>query len=440
VPQTHPFSIRRLAPEALLIGAGQGTAALGSIASVRVLTSLLRPSAFGEFALALTGATLAQQLILGPVATASVRYYAPAAESRTLGTYVRATIALFLIGSLILLGLSILLGACFLLAGHRQMLHSLHVAFLFAWVSSASSILDGIQNAARQRAIVAMHQGSGAWLRLALVIVAARAFGASSTGILWAYSAGYALLMASQAFFLFRTLRRAGSLARSGSARPLLASMCRYAWPFSTWGIFTWLQSASDRWALGAYRGLHQAGLYQSLYQIGYYPAAMLTQFLLQVCMPVVFERAGAGGDAKRQRVAERFNNTLTGIVLCATLLGAALSYCGGHRLLALLLAPDYRSQSALITPLILASGCFSAGQIASLNCMTSFSTHRLIAPKVVTAMAGMGLNVWGAVYSGTSGVAAAQVIFSVTYLWWILRLNRRNVLPAFAPMRTREA
>ncbi|HYL72964.1 MAG TPA: hypothetical protein VEU96_02110 [Bryobacteraceae bacterium] len=416
----------RLAPEAFLVASGQAVAAAGSIVGIRVLTTLLRPAAYGEFALALTGATLAQQLILGPVATACVRYYAPAVENRTIGIYARSILALFLIGTFVLLAISIALGLALWISGHRLLLTGLEAAFVFAWVSSASSMLDGIQNAARQRAIVAFHQGLGAWLRLALVIVVARLYGASSGGVLWAYSAGYLLLIGSQAFFLVRTFSCVGSLADAGPARPMLVSMCRYAWPFSAWGIFTWMQSASDRWALSAYSGLYQVGLYQSLYQIGYYPVAMLTQFLLQVCTPILFQKAGGGGDLKRQRLAERFNNTLAAAVLLATILGAAASYFGGHRILALLVAPEYRVRSSLITLLILASGCFSAGQIAALNLMTSFSTRRLIAPKIVTAIAGVALIAVGAAYSATNGVVVAQLIFSAGYLFWILYLNRK--------------
>src|SRR4029077_5096923 len=103
-------------------------------------------------------------------------------------------LALFLIGTFVLLAISTALGLGLCISGHRLLLPGLEAAFAFAWVSSASSMLDGIQNAARQRAIVALHQGIGSWLRLALVIVVAKLYGASSSGVLWGYSAGYVLL------------------------------------------------------------------------------------------------------------------------------------------------------------------------------------------------------------------------------------------------------
>ena len=430
--------VRRIAPEALLVIVGQVVAAAGNIFGIRVLTTLLRPAAYGEFALALTGALLAQQLILGPIGTASIRYFSTAVEDHKLHSYTRSILTMFAVGTFILAAISVALGVVFLATGHRPWLSTLPPAFAFAWISSASSMLDGIQNAARQRVIVAVHQGSGAWLRLAIVVAVARVVTTDSNSILWSYSAAYVLVIGSQLFFLRRTLYRMGWVvqAHAPSTRSMLGAMWKYTWPFSVWGIFTWIQSSSDRWALGAFAGLQQVGLYQSLYQIGYYPIAILTQFLLQVCTPIVFQRAGSGTDSKRRLLAEELNNSLTWVVLAATVLGALLSYLGGHRLLALVLAPEYRSHSSLITIMIVASGCFAAGQVASLNLMTSFSTRRLIAPKMVTAIVGTVFITMGASYRGTIGVALGQAFFSIGYLAWILCLTRSSAEELCRSMR----
>jgi hypothetical protein len=58
---------------------------------------------------------------------------------------------------------------------------------------------------------------------------------------------------------------------------------------------------------------------------------------------------------------------------------------------------------------------------------MTSLATHRLIAPKIVTAVAGAGLIVLGARYRGSYGVAAAQLAFSLSYIVWIFLLDRKH-------------
>jgi O-antigen/teichoic acid export membrane protein len=432
IPQLNRF--QRVAPEAFFVVSGQVVGAAGNIFAIRILTTLLPPAGYGQLALAMTGAVLAQQLVLGPIGTACVRYFAPAQESGEVGTYARAVAWMFLAGSVALGIVALGVGAFLFGTSRLNLLPMLGAAALFAWISSAGSMIDGIQNAARQRKLVALHQGAGAWLRLAIVVGAARYLTQDANSILWSYSAGYAVVIVSQLLFLARTLRRMGSgrarsshSERTHSTGPMLRSMWTYTWPFSAWGVFTWIQNSSDRWALGAFAGLDQVGLYQSLYQVGYYPISMLTQFLLQVSTPIIFQRAGSGADKGRRMNAEGLNNLLTRVVLGATAVGALASYLGGHRLLALVLAPAYRAHSPLITLLILASGCFAAGQIKILNFMTSLATHRLIAPKIVTALAGAGLIVLGARFRGSYGVASAQLAFSLLYLVWIFLLDRRH-------------
>jgi O-antigen/teichoic acid export membrane protein len=437
---------QRVMPEAFFVVSGQVVGALGNIFAIRILTTLLPPAGYGQLALAMTGAVLAQQLVFGPIGTACIRYFAPAQENGELGTYTRAITKMFLAGTLALVAIAALVGLFLAGTARLNLLTILCAAALFAWLLSANSMIDGIQNAARQRKIVAMHQGIGAWLRVGIVVEVARYLSLhanlhatlDANSILWSYSAGYAVLIVSQLFFLARTLRKAmretgpdgterGRMESPHATGPMLRSMWRYTWPFSAWGIFTWIQASSDRWALDAFAGLSQVGIYQSLYQVGYYPIAMLTQFLLQVSTPIIFQRAGSGADRGRRRNAEGLNNLLTRVVLGATAAGALASYLGGHRVLALVLAPAYRAHSPLISLLILASGCFAAGQIKSLNFMTSFATHRLIAPKVVTAIAGAGMIVAGARYWGSYGVASAQLGFALLYLAWIFLLDRRH-------------
>ena len=417
----------RLMSEAGWVAGGQAIATVGSIVAIRVLTGILPPSGYGELALSLTAATLAQQLLMGPIGMGAIRYFALAVEGGQLGAYLKSTVLLVGASSLAIWVASALMGLYLRGSGRSEWLQLLWSASALAWLSSVSSLVDGIQNAARQRAIVAVHQGVGAWLRIALVVVIVKISGASSSKVLWGYAAGYALLLVSQTAFLFRTLSRIGFGSQPSASSSLHTAMWSYAWPFSTWGIFTWLQIASDRWALRAYSSVYQVGLYQSLYQLGFSPIALLTQFIQQVSIPIIFARAGNGDDQDRQLVAKRLNNMLLGATLVLTACGTLFSYAGGHRILALVVAPAYRTHFSLVTGLILAGGLFAAGQIACLNLMTALSTKRLIAPKIGTAAIGIGLNYAGAMFWGTTGVVAAQIAFSSIYLSWILYLTARR-------------
>ena len=100
IPQLNRF--QRVAPEAFFVVSGQVVGAAGNIFAIRILTTLLPPAGYGQLALAMTGAVLAQQLVLGPIGTACVRYFAPAQESGEVGTYARAVAWMFLAGSVAL--------------------------------------------------------------------------------------------------------------------------------------------------------------------------------------------------------------------------------------------------------------------------------------------------------------------------------------------------
>src|SRR5207244_2887150 len=79
--------VKRLAREFLWVGIGQAAAALGGLAGVSLLTRALTPERYGELALGMTVATLTQQSLLGPVAGALLRFFAPATEAGQLNAY-----------------------------------------------------------------------------------------------------------------------------------------------------------------------------------------------------------------------------------------------------------------------------------------------------------------------------------------------------------------
>ena len=81
--------LKRLAQEFLWVGLGQAAATLGGLAGVSLLTRALAPERYGELALGMTVAALTQQVVLGPVSGALLRFFAPAAEAGQLNAYLK---------------------------------------------------------------------------------------------------------------------------------------------------------------------------------------------------------------------------------------------------------------------------------------------------------------------------------------------------------------
>jgi O-antigen/teichoic acid export membrane protein len=419
-------SLRRLGHEAAWVAFGQVLAALGGLVGVRILTGLLDPSSYGELSLALTFATLTQQVVLGPLAGTVLRFLEPALEERAFPAYWAGVRRLATAATVLVIAVSAIVGTGMLAAGRLRWGALILTSSMFALLSGYGAIADAFQNAARQRALVALHQGATQWARVLLAAALLWACGHTSGLALLGYALGSGLVLASQAAFVRRGIIRANdarSSPESGSTAQWTARLASYAFPFAIWGVFTWAYTASDRWALQLSSNLSTVGEYAVLYQLGYYPIALAAGSMTQLLSPILFRRAGDASDRARMDDVHRLNRSILllalGLVLVATL-SASLLHTAIFRLL---VSPQYHAVSGLLPLAVLAGGLFAAGQLAVLALLSETTTTVLLAPKIGTAILGICLNVLGARFLGIPGVLAAGVAFSSAYLVWILLL-----------------
>ncbi len=428
VPNLTLTRFRRLGRELFWVGFGQGLAALGGMVGVRLMTNLLDPTSYGELALGMTVVILAQQLVLGPLSGAFLRFFAPAREANQLGAYLQSIQVLVRQATGVLVGLAGLLTLALCLLGHTQWLGLALAAFVFSLLSGYNSALDGVQNAARQRVVVAWHQGIGQWLRFLAAVALIAVLGASSSVAMMGYALAASLVLGSQLVFLRRKIlpmMAHQAMSRQVDLGNWTKRMRSYAWPFVTWGLFTWALMTSDRWALQSFAETSDVGLYAVLYQLGYYPITLLSALIVQLVSPILFSQAGDGTDSIRVSRSRRLNNLLVLGAVLLTVFITLIAFAFHAQVFSLLVAPDYRMVSSLLPWMILSGGLFASGQIAVLSLLTSTDTETIIAPKIVTASLGGALNFCGAYWFGLRGVIAASVVFSLIYLLWILALAR---------------
>lgn len=201
-------SFRRLFNEGFWIVLGQASAVIGALFGVRLLTELLDPAAYGELALGMALATLVNQTVLGPLGNGVVRFYAPAQEQGGLGGYLNAVRRLVLSATGIIVFMLLLTVACLLIAGRPELIGIALAAIIYASLGGYNSILSGIQNAARQRAIVAFHQGMESWARVLVAAGLLLWLGANSTVAMASYAVAVVLALGSQYFFFENSLAR----------------------------------------------------------------------------------------------------------------------------------------------------------------------------------------------------------------------------------------
>lgn len=422
---------RRLAHEFSWVLAGQAVAAIGAIVGIRFLTKVLEPGAYGEVGLATAAIALPQQILFGPLASATLRSFSAAAEANCVGCFIGATKLLFHVSTGLLAALSALLAIALLGSGQSRWLPLLFAAVLLCALSGSNSLLDGIQNAARHRSVVAWHQAVGQWLRYVLAVTAVFALGPSGVAAMLGYALAAAVVLCSQVAIFRRKIRPlvvSESIPQANEVKTMAGRMCEYGWPFAVYGIFTWAQIASDRWALQYFRSTSDVGLYQALYQVSYYPVTLASGLVVQLVTPILFATAGDGSDHVRVQRTRHLVNTLVGASIGSTLLAVVTMVFLRDRIFALLVAPQYRPVASLAPAMTLAAGLFASAQVAVLSLLISVETRLLIVPKVATAIVGAALSFLGASVWGIKGVVAGSVAFSMLYLIWILFLvNRRR-------------
>jgi len=424
---------RRLGKEGLWVVIGQGMAVLGSLIGVRLLTEALDPTAYGELALGMTVATLVNQTILGPLGVGAIRFYAPARESADFGGYLRAVRALAMQATALIVSMWVVsLGV--LSVAHHPRWNALTTASLaFAVVSGYNAILNGIQNAARQRSIVALHQGIESWARYLIAASFVALLGASSALAMVGYVVSGVLILVSQLLFF----RKIGSQSAIREVRGIGAArkidwrdgIWKFSWPISIFGIFTWGQLASDRWALGLLTSTRDVGMYSALLQLGYYPVSMATGVAVQFLTPILFQRVGDASDAGRNAKARHLTWRLTAVALALTGAAFIVTFALHAQIFRMLVAREYGGISYLLPWMILAGGIFAAAQVTGLNLMSQMKTRKIMVAKIATSLVGIALSFAGARWLGVKGIVIATLTFSTLYFLAIAWLSRREGL-----------
>ena len=420
---------RRLAKEGGWIVIGQIAVVAGALALVRVLTEYLAPAQYGQLALGLTVAGLVNQVVLGGITAGIGRFYAIAAEKQDLGGYLHATGYLLAFATAAVVVIGLIFMASLYGLGYSRWIGLAAAALVFSVLSGYNSTLSGIQNAARQRAIVAFHGGVDAWLKILLAVGVMLWLGTSSTAVVIGYACSSLLITVSQLVFLRRTIPQQHTPI--ANRQQWMPQIWAYSLPFSTFGAFTWMQQVSDRWALQAFATTSDVGQYAVLFQLGFTPIALITGMAMSFLGPILYQRSGDATDHTRNTNVHRLGWRLTHLSLIVTLFGVAITFALHERLFGLLVASEYRGSSHLLPWVVLAGGMFAAGQMLALKLMSEMKLSGMTTAKIVTALIGVLLNVIGAALAGMQGVVGALVVFSGIYFVWMAMLARHLSIKA---------
>lgn len=421
----------RLGRESFWIASGQIAAAIGSVVGIRVLTQVLPPSAYGELALGMTLATLALYIVFNPLSNACLRFYAPAHETLELKEYFLAIRKILNQSTVVLICICLLLCLGLYLTNYAHWLWLVIMSFIYTLLFGYSSVLDGVQNAARRRLVVAWHNGSAAWLRFTAAFCLVAYYGISSHIAMAGFALASALILVSQLYFFYQNFLKTTPLRstmKQVDCQKWTRQVISYAWPFASWGPFLWGLSVADRWALGIFYDTETVGLYTALFQLGYYPMVFLFLVVSQVATPILFGRSGDGRDPDKIDEAHYLNNYLTFGFLAITVGLFFFSFTFNDQLFSLVVANQYQEVADFLPWMILAGGLFFTGQNTSQLFMIGVNTWLLALPLTTTSILGIILIFAGAYFWGLPGVVYARVAVSAIHLLCILLLAKASL------------
>ena len=410
-------TIRRLSGEGAWILLGQIATMAGSLAMVRVLTEYLEPSKYGEVALGLTLANLVNLVIMGTLSSGVSRFFSIANEKNDLAGYIKSSIKLMFLAILATIFLGLLVILTLLLIEKGQWLWMVIAIITYSSIAGYNSALSSLQNAARQRSIVAFHNGLDAWLKLGFAVLLIVTFGKNSTYVIVGFLFSSLVIGCSQTYCLRRLLSSRNVNLKKSSAKDWRSSMWKYSWPFMIWGVFGWAQQSSTRWALEAFASTEDVGMYSVVSQIGYFPIQTGIGLLMTFLMPILYSRAGDATDNLRRENVDHIIKrvAVTGVIF--TVVASIIAAIFHDFIFQLLVAEAYRTVSKYISLMVLAGGIFGIALVISSRFFAFLEPSKLMPASIGSSLIGIFAAFVGTNYFSVFGAVLAMLIHSISYL-----------------------
>jgi O-antigen/teichoic acid export membrane protein len=403
--------------EGLVILTGQVLAVVGSVITVKLITRWLSPELYGDVGLVLSVCTLVQLVVTGPTVQGATRYYQRYQAEGRLGHLAKGTALLLAPGY----ALSLLLWAGWVAFEVRHEGRDVAAAarlaaagFGFGVAQDVTALALAVLSLLRRRVAVAVLQSAVVWVRTGAVGVLLWAFGGGALGCVL----GYLVAQAVCAALAVRVTTAAGLGLHEGwlsrSAGATRAELLRFAWPFSIWGAFAWMQSAADRWVVAASLSREDLGVYTLAVQLGAIAPLILSQGLNTLLQPGVFRPFRTR--AERRDYVRKALRIAVAVYAAATLAGFALVFLLGPWLVTAVARPAYAESAILWRYTLLSSGVFYLGELIALPCMVEEKPHWLLPGKVVGGLVAVMACAVGASWLGARGAGLGTLLGALTY------------------------
>ena len=412
------------------IGIGQLFTILGALFGIRVLTTYLTTEQYGELALAMTIGTFIYTIFLGPINNGASRYFSLAIKKNDVNNYLKAVQKIIiLITCLILIlffiGLGILISM-----GYSKLIWLAIASLSFGILSCYSNILIGLENASRNRRIVAFHNSSAIWLRYITAALFMTIFGISSTNALFGQTVAMLIILCSQICFFTNKLKNKKNLSLSNEESQIewQSEIFSFSWPFATWSILGWMNMSADKWGLEYFSNNELVGFYSVLYQLGFYPIQIIIGLIKTYLGPIYYEKNGEGENQIKMKKLYSISFKIYYLIFLILLIPVIISFNFHEAIFKLFVDSKFHSCSYLLGPLMLSALIRNSTGILGIQFQAiDQNIKSLVLPNNIFHAIGTIIYLLGAFYGGLNGVIIASLINSTINLIWYAVLVRNQ-------------
>lgn len=425
------LSSRSLARTGAIIVGAQALAALGGVATLRLLTELASPEVYGEAGLVLTALALCLQVGVSPVTSTQVRFHADAATRGVEDAFTDAVLrrALRAATWLIVSSLVVFLAAA---AAGIVSPSPLLVAASIAWiaVNTVRNVVFGRVQAARQPLRYAVAQVVEVLLIGIASVAALRGLHDAGAIVL-----GQAVGVATVTLGLRRWWpRRAEPAAAVREAGALDGRVRSYGRAFVPLSVLNWAATLADRYLVAALLGAAAAGLYAAPAALATRGMALGTTALGDLLRPSLFAAVSGGDTAGGARILRQWVVASLGLGIVALL---AVALCGDLAA-RWLLAAEYRADArGVLLWSVAGAGLLGISQALETGLLALNRSSDLLPPMVVgvcvLGIVGLVLvprhGIVGAGAAASAGFAARTALVAALLAWRHRRVARPVVV-----------
>lgn len=427
---------KRIARDAVWVFSGQALSVVAVLVGLRVITGAVSPAVFGSVALAIGVVALAQGLAIAPMMQAVLRFY-PDYPGNSGETVLRRTAIGALRAPVLILSVALALAiGIWSSVMHVGLALGLMCAALFV-INSIRTVETSFLSAARKQRSMSLLAVADAWLEPLCALVALQVFGARADVVVGGYALGSLLsLLGFYALTRTRAVDDAGdSLAPDEQSVATQSRLWTYARPLMILPLIGWVSGQADRYIIGGLIGLQFAGLYAATYALASRPFLMLGSGVELVLRQIYYTEVSAGNDARRRKVFVFWLGAVLSIALALLAFIAVL-----HRqITAVLLAPEYRSYSALMIPIAGGYVLAVCSQVVERICYALHDTRGVMLIQVAGAVLSVAIAVPMVLVFGVRGAALSVPLYFGGQLCVAIWRARRASRLSNAQMKPRD-